>query len=90
VPCLQIGTTVYSVALNLVSSLNGPRFEADLSRLKTVSLTPGADCAMYPYENQNVLRLNCVDVGGIKYNANLGLVPHPAAIQFELTGAAAK
>jgi len=90
VPCLQIGTTVYSVALNLVSSPNGPRFEADLSRLKTVSLTPGADCAMYPYENQNVLRLNCVDVGGIKYNANLGLVPHPAAIQFELTGAAAK
>lgn len=89
-PCLQVGATMYSAALNVIPSATGLRFEADLSRLKTVSLTPGADCAAFPYQGQNVLRLNCVTVGGVKYNANLGLVANPAAIQFELTGAAAK
>jgi hypothetical protein len=87
IPCLSVNGQNYSAALNL---MNAPtlRFEADMSLFKPITTSANADCGALPYQNKPVVHLNCVDVGGTKYWADLNLAPsNSGAIEFDLGGA---
>ncbi len=89
-PCVKVGNDVYSVGMNVVPALTGLRFAVDLASLKPTALVPNEECAAYPYNGHNTLRINCVEVSGNKYWANLNLAPSLSAIEFDLAEVGAK
>jgi photosystem II stability/assembly factor-like uncharacterized protein len=87
VPCVQVGTDVFSAGMNIIPA-PGLRFEVDLNSLQAITERPGEECAVFPHNGG--LRLNCVDVGGTKFWAELGLVPGVPGIEFDLSSADVK
>jgi hypothetical protein len=87
IPCVKVGDEVYRAGMNIVPA-PGLRFAVDMELLTPITDAAGESCAVFPHNGG--LRINCVEVEGVAFWAELGLVPDAPGVQFDLIGADAK
>ena len=81
--CLDVEGSTYLTPMAMVSS-SPLRFAVNESDLQSISGPAGSDCAVYPYGEQQRLRVNCVTVESAAYWAELERVSDSDGIEFEV------
>ena len=82
---MQVSNSVFSAEMNLVLAPFGMiRFEVDSTSIALSNMTPNAQCAVYPYNANNDLRINCLNIDNNNYWVELSSVPNLSAIWFDV------
>ncbi|MEY3220333.1 MAG: hypothetical protein RIT27_1690 [Pseudomonadota bacterium] len=99
VSCVRVNSIPYAAKLNAVPNNEGKlQFTLDTQSFHPVTIFPITNlifsgfpqpqpetCGVFPYGSNNLLRLNCLNVNGQKYWAELSLSNLPSGILFDVS-----